>query len=183
MESIMGEIELQIPTVRHTAAAAEYRKDFLRSGEFSADSCALLMEDYGKWLGNNFRNSRETTAREGWGKTSVFFAVRKNDKKILGTAEIRHDLGNDILREYGGHIGYTVCPGERGKGYGTAILRLALEECRHSGLDRVMLTCNENNAASIRVIEKCGGVLKETKEAKNHVIRVYWIDPEELRET
>ena len=178
----MGEIELQIPTVRHTAAAAEYRKDFLRSGEFSADSCALFMEDYGKWLGNNFRTSRETTAREGWGKTSVFCAVRKKDTKILGTAEIRHDLGNDILREYGGHIGYTVCPGERGKGYGTAILRLALEECRHSGLDRVMLACNEKNAASIRVIEKCGGVLKETKEAKNHVIRIYWIDPEKPRE-
>ena len=178
----MGEIELQIPTVRHTAAAAEYRRDFLRSGEFSADSCALLMEDYGKWLENNFRNSRETTAREGWGKTSVFFAVRKKDKKILGTTEIRHDLGNDVLREYGGHIGYTVCPGERGKGYGTAILRLALEECRISGLDRVMLTCSENNAASIRVIEKCGGVLTETKETRNHVIRVYWIESEEKKE-
>ena len=174
----MGEIELQIPTVRHTAAAAEYRKDFLRSGEFSADSCALLMEDYGKWLGNNFRNSRETTAREGWGKTSVFFAVRKNDKKILGTAEIRHDLGNDILREYGGHIGYTVCPGERGKGYGTAILKLALKECRDIGMEKVMLSCSEDNAASIRVIEKCGGCFSGTKEARQYRIRVYWIDLE-----
>ncbi|MGM9566857.1 MAG: GNAT family N-acetyltransferase [Clostridia bacterium] len=178
----MSEIELQIPTVRHTAAAAEYRRDFLRNREFSADNCGLLTEDYSRWLENNFRNSRETTARQDWVKATTFFAVRKSDKKIVGTTEIRHTLENNVLREYGGHIGYSVCPGERGKGYGTAILKLALAECRGIGLDQVMLSCNEDNAASIRVIEKCGGQLTETKEARQYKIRIYWIDLEETRE-
>ena len=174
----MSKIELQIPTVRHTAAAAEYRRDFLRNREFSADNCGLLTEDYGRWLENNFRNSRETTAREGWGETSTFFAVRKSDKKIVGTAEIRRTLENNVLKEYGGHIGYSVCPGERGKGYGTAILKLALKECRDIGMEKLMLSCSEDNAASIRVIEKCGGCFSGTKEARQYRIRVYWIDLE-----
>ena len=181
MESIMGEIELQIPTVRHTIAAAEYRKDFLRNREFATDSCALLMEDYSQWLENNFRSSSEATARQDWVKTTTFFAMRKKDKKIIGTTEIRHSLENDVLREYGGHIGYAVCPSERGKGYGTAILRLALEECRNIGLERAMLSCNDENTASIRVIENCGGLLTETKTTEqNHRIRIYWITLDEI---
>lgn len=172
----MNEIELQIPTVRHTAAAAAYRRDFLRHGEFTTESCPLLMEDYDQWLGNNFRNSRKSTARQDWVETATFFAVLKGDNRIVGTAELRYTLDNDVLREYGGHIGYAVCPSERNKGYATAILSLALLECRGIGLEKVMLSCTEDNAASIRVIEKCGGKRKEIKAAGNHRICIYWID-------
>jgi predicted acetyltransferase len=65
-----------------------------------------------------------------------------------------------------GHIGYGVRPGERRKGYATAMLRHALEVCRTKGLSEVILGCYKDNIASVRTILKCGGVL--TAENNNY---------------
>jgi hypothetical protein len=74
-----------------------------------------------------------------------------------------------MLREIGpgengfgnsGHIGYCIRPAERGKGYGNHILRLTLAEGRSMGIERFLITCDEGNAPSSRVIEWNGGVLE-----------------------
>jgi predicted acetyltransferase len=82
--------------------------------------------------------------------------------RFIGSASIRHAL-NDLLAQWGGHVGYAVRPSERGKGHATAILAGALDHCRAElAFDRVLLTVNAANAASIRVIEKNGGVRTKT---------------------
>lgn len=175
----MCEIALQIPTIRHTAAVKAYREDYLRHGEFAGDQIeASWAKTYNRWMSCSYRDSRESTAKEDWVPTTTLFAVRKEDNKIVGMTNIRHNLEQDILKEYGGHIGYSVCPGERGKGYGTTILQLALDYTREMGMEKVMLGCKEENIASMRVIEKCGGVLHCTKESNGERIRVYWITME-----
>jgi len=67
------------------------------------------------------------------------------------------------LERLHGHTGYEIRPSQRGRGYGTAILKLALPKAKEIGLNRVLLTCDETNIASRKIIEKNGGVL-ETKE-------------------
>ncbi|MSP59265.1 MAG: GNAT family N-acetyltransferase [Myxococcales bacterium] len=69
----------------------------------------------------------------------------------------------DALRVEGGHIGYDTVPSFRGRGVATEMLRQALPLARALGLTAVLITCDDTNAASIRVIEKNGGSLKERK--------------------
>lgn len=80
--------------------------------------------------------------------------------RIVGRVSIRHRL-NAELERVGGHIGYTVVPEFRRQGYGTEILRQALAIARDRlGIARVLVTCDDDNLGSIRVIERNGGVLE-----------------------
>ena len=96
---------------------------------------------------------------------------------IYGGANIRHEL-NDNLLVHGGHIGYLIRPSERKKGYGTVLLGLALEKCKLLKIDKVLVTCREDNIGSARVILNNGGVyensMKNLDDSKMY--RRYWID-------
>jgi predicted acetyltransferase len=96
--------------------------------------------------------------------------------QFVGRISIHHEL-NDALRVEGGHIGYDTVPSFRGRGVATEMLRQALPVARALGLTEVLLTCNETNAASIRVIENNGGTLRETRalDADRPRKRYYWI--------
>ncbi|WP_426245819.1 GNAT family N-acetyltransferase [Nocardioides sp. LHG3406-4] len=90
---------------------------------------------------------------------------------FVGYLAIRHAL-NDFLLQEGGHIGYAVRPSRRRQGHASRALGLALVRSREIGLDRVLLTCDEDNAASRRTIERNGGVYEDSRRGK----RRYWID-------
>ena len=92
--------------------------------------------------------------------------------RILGELYIRHRL-SPRLEKIGGHAGYKVRPTERNRGVATAALRLALRLLDQMGVERALITCNETNAASPRVIEKCGGVRFEDAETEIGIERRY----------
>lgn len=60
-----------------------------------------------------------------------------------------------------GHIGYTVVPWKRGRGYAQRALALMLEHVREEGLAYVEITTDPDNLASQQVILANGGVLVE----------------------
>ena len=82
------------------------------------------------------------------------------DGRYLGQTSIRPHLRTPYLITYGGHVGYSIRPGYRRRGYGRRILGLALERCRELGLERVLVTCDEDNLASKRIIEANGGLFE-----------------------
>jgi predicted acetyltransferase len=88
----------------------------------------------------------------------------------VGIGKLR-DYLNDNLKQAGGHIGYTTRPSERGKGYGKVILKELLKKAREKDLSDILLTCNENNVPSRKVIEANNGELKDIIESKCR----YWI--------
>lgn len=94
----------------------------------------------------------------------------------LGRIDVRHRL-TPALEQYGGHIGYIIRPSERGKGYGSRILHLALVKAKELGLVRVLLTCRESNAGSRYVIEACGGAYQDSvpRPDGEEETRRYWI--------
>ena len=97
--------------------------------------------------------------------------------RIVGRAAIRHRLNARLERE-GGHIGYVVVPDCRRRGYGTRILAAAVRLAREDlGIDPVLVTCDDDNAASIRVIERNGGLLQDVipADGRDARIRRYWI--------
>jgi predicted acetyltransferase len=85
---------------------------------------------------------------------------------------------NKFLFNEGGHIGYSIRPTEREKGYGTLILNLGLEKCRELNLKKILLTCDKTNIASGKVIQNNGGMLENElySEAFSEMIQRYWIE-------
>lgn len=95
--------------------------------------------------------------------------------KYLGAVELRHEL-TPLMAEAVGHIGYSVRPTARGRGVATAALHDALLRAHGLGMRQVLLTCDPQNIASARTIEKNGGVLEDVRSTRIGMKRRYWID-------
>jgi predicted acetyltransferase len=108
---------------------------------------------------------------------SYHFFLQEDDGTLIGGIRLRLAL-TDSLRVEGGHVGYDVRPSYRNRGYATRMLELLLGKARAFGMEKVLVTCDADNLASARVIEKCGGALDSTvppPSSVKHVCR-YWID-------
>jgi predicted acetyltransferase len=91
-----------------------------------------------------------------WVPSSHYFLVN-NINQIVGMIDIRHEL-NEYLRTIGGHIGYSIRPSERKKGYASYLLKEALIICKELNIKQVLITCNEDNIGSAKVILNNGGI-------------------------
>jgi predicted acetyltransferase len=96
------------------------------------------------------------------------------DGNYLGAISLRHKL-NDKLLQGGGHIGYGVRPSARGRGLASWALAQVLDRARALGIDQVLVTCDDDNVASARTIERNGGVLEDIRETWLGTTRRYWI--------
>ncbi|MBO0980952.1 GNAT family N-acetyltransferase [Microbacterium sp. SD291] len=119
----------------------------------------------------------DTTAKlpEGSVHNDLYWIV--DDGEVVGFLSFRHDL-NEWLREAGGHIGYAVRASRRRQGCASAALALALDRAREIGLDRVLITCDDDNIGSARTIEGAGGVLQDISdqtERGHALLRRYWV--------
>lgn len=105
----------------------------------------------------------ETPRPEGWVPATTLWWVERDE--YLGRLAIRHRL-TPVLLEKGGHIGYDVRASARRRGHATAMLRAALPVAHALGIDPALLTCDVDNVASRRVIERNGGVLEDERAGK-----------------
>lgn len=177
----MSENRLQLvrPSAMFCRQIMEYKAGFEARGEFIHGGAGLnSVNSCGEWL------DFEGRGRRAYGKeyvpSSTFLAVRTHDSRLVGMIDVRHSL-NAFLLSFGGHIGYSVRHTDRGRGYAGEMMRLILPFCRDElKLERVLLTCDRENAASRAVIEKSGGVLENEIAGRDpaggkHVMRRYWI--------
>lgn len=111
----------------------------------------------------------ESTPLPGTRLHSDFLWITDGDA-IVGFLRVTYALNADLL-EVGGHIGYSVRPSRRRQGHASRALALGLDRARARGLDRVLVTCDDDNVASIRTIEAQGGRLEDVRNRK----RRYWI--------
>ncbi len=146
-------------------AATQYEIDWIR-------------EDFPDWLRAENDMTRRIVLADGSEVARVpfttFWLVAGQD--FIGRINIRHTL-NAGLEQQGGHIGYAIRAGARGKGYGQMILQLALPHAKKIGLSKALLTCDDTNAASARIIEKAGGKLQDTITVQGAAVPVrrYWL--------
>lgn len=118
--------------------------------------------------------STEIQALPHFVKTTCYWAIYNDE--MIGRIAIRHDL-NDFLRTIGGHIGYIVRPSFRRMGVATEMLRQILRTDQAKSIQKILITCDENNLASERTIIKNGGIFESVipngdKARKKR----FWID-------
>lgn len=152
-----------------------YRKAML-DADSSMDGTGPLQRLEAKdWLAATRSLLVEETCPPQWVPATQYVCIRKTDGRIVGMIQLRHRF-NDFLAEYGGNIGYSVHPEERRKGYAKWMLAHVLPEARKRGLERVLVTCDDDNEGSRRAIEANGGVFERKTQLEDEVLRRYWIN-------
>jgi predicted acetyltransferase len=139
-------------------AGVRYTLETLASPETFAEFCAYTIA----------LADKETPRPAGWVTGTYLWMV--DEDEVLGRISLRHDLTPWLL-EAGGHIGYAVRPTARRRGVATRALGLMLPIAAERGIDPVLVTCDETNVASRKVIEANGGVFEDLRGAKLR----YWI--------
>ena len=134
---------------------------------------------FGYTAGGDFRAfvARMRQMRDGIdlaaNRVPATYLVAVEGDRIVGRASIRHELNAELL-ERGGHIGFGVVPAARRRGIATEILRRCLELAHSRGLERVLVTCDENNVGSRTTIEHAGGHLEDIRDHAEGRVRRYW---------
>jgi predicted acetyltransferase len=186
-------IVLRRPDLRLVPSYLEAHDEFLAIGEGRRDGDGVWVEeaDDGGYPGVGFtreeletrqgaarfvawrlERSREDAPRPTGHVPCTFFWVVEDaaPERYLGSISVRHRLTRYLL-EVGGHIGYSVRPTARRRGVATEALRAVLPEAARLGIDPALVTCDDDNVGSARVIEANGGVLEDVRAGK----RRYWV--------
>ncbi len=181
-------LELIAPRLDFEAEFMALVEEFRALGERRFEGEPGLRQDdfaaYVRWLQDGERGQ----AHDDWfgGELvpwSSYWLVEKGSGVPLGVASLRHRLTPFLLRQ-GGHIGYAIRPSARGRGLGSAILKLTLAKAREMKLPRVLLVCSSANLSSARIIEKGGGQLENQimievghgEGARQVLLSRYWIE-------
>ena len=175
----MCNIALIRPSPEYAEQVMQLKAEIIAANdEDSFAGCSYLSQYdcFAGWLEHLDRLEDPSRVPEGSVPSSAYLAVRTADNRVVGIIDLRHHIDHPILGLWGGHIGYTVRPSERGKGYAKEMLRLNLDNARARGLDRVMITCSPSNPASERTILACGGVFEKDVLVDGETIRRYWIE-------
>ena len=172
------DLKLVRPSLEYAEQVMKFRAEMLANHD-SLDGCAGLedVDSFEEWL--DFENRLKRKYGSGYVPSEVFLGVHTEDDKVVGIIDYRHCL-SPFLLQYGGNIGYSVLPSERGKGHAGEMLKLMLAVCREHGKEKVLICCDKNNEASRRTILKNGGRLENevTDDAglgESGIIQRYWI--------
>ena len=165
----MQKLELRRPTIADKETIQSMVAEFeemqsAHDGGFWEKGCF----DYEAWLAGNQDMEMGLHLPEGWVPSIQLVGFVEDE--AVGFLNLRLRL-NDYLLNQGGHIGYSVRPSARGKGYAKAMLQQGLELAQTKNIDRVLVTCDENNPASRAVIVANGGRLEDVREGTER----YWI--------
>ena len=174
----MDKIILVKPDLSYADEIIKYKEESLAESPIINGSAGLdrfsSIED---WLEELKKRSSEDTVPKGLVPSSTYLAVREKDNYIVGMIDIRHYL-NEYLTQVGGNIGYGVRKTERNKGYAKQMLKLALEKCKELKIKKVLITCDEDNIASEKVILSANAKLEDIRNVDGENKKRFWIDLE-----
>lgn len=173
----MEEFILMRPSGEYADQIAEYRQEFLDAGD-SMDGTGPLRrmenpEEYIK-ICKDLEDPGKTPS--SFVPATQFLFIRRCDNRLVGMIQVRHCF-NDYLEKYSGHIGYSVRPSERRRGYAREMLKMTLPFCREIGIHKVLISCIDGNLGSEKTILANGGVYESTihEPDKNIDLKRFWI--------
>ena len=174
----MDKIILVKPDLSYADEIIKYQEESLKENPIINGSAGLdRLSSIEDWLEELNKRSCEDTVPKGLVPSSTYLGVREKDNYIVGMIDIRHYL-NEYLTQVGGHIGYGVRKTERNKGYAKQMLKLALEKCKELKIKKVLITCDEDNIASEKVILSANAKLEDIRNVDGENKKRFWIDLE-----
>ena len=153
----MEKFKFVIPTIEWKQKAIDFINEFYKynSNINGTGGLQRYLDNYEGWLEKLEEDYNRQPSEEKVPARTYFF-VRESDNKIVGMINIRLAL-NESLKKYGGNIGYSIRPTERGNGYNKINLYLGLKVCKKYGIDEVFMDADKDNPASWKTIESLGG--------------------------
>lgn len=172
-----GDFFLVEPSEEYAEQIAQYKQAFL-DADSSMDGCGPLRrcENPTEYILECKKYTVPETLPDEWVLTTQFLYIRKSDNRLVGMIQVRHYF-NDWLSKFGGHIGYSIKPDERRKGYATSMLKAVLPYCKEIGLDKILISCIDGNLGSEKTILNNGGIYETTvyeQDIKRNLKR-FWI--------
>jgi predicted acetyltransferase len=162
---------LVAPHVRYQASFLQAVHEFLQEGRKPAWNIRNLEQNFDEYV-QVLLDARDYPMVDRVPETRLWLV---DDDTYIGNAGIRHHL-NDKLELYGGHIGYEIRPSKRRMGYGVRQCQLAIATARSLGIEDILITCDDDNVGSYKIIEACGGILHDRVDNGRHVLtRRYWV--------
>ncbi len=161
--------------------SVKYQKSYLQAleeGEGEVSRTLLSKPKEGESFAEFVKNLQDMAEGlnlpAGFVPATEFWLV--DNGEFIGRVSIRHSLNSNLLK-LGGHIGYYIRISKRKMGYGKIILKLALLKAKKLGLTKILITCDDTNFASAKIIEENGGVLENKVEVGDNLPkkRRYWI--------
>ena len=153
----MDKFYFEVPGIERKKDAIDYINEFLEYGSNINGTGGLdsRINNYEGWLLKLEEDYTRIPSEENV-PARTYFLVRENDKRIVGMISIRLAL-NEKLKKFGGHIGYSIRPTERRKGYNKINLYLGLKVCDEHGIEKVLMDADIDNPASWKTMEAFGG--------------------------
>jgi len=169
-------MKLVVPSLEYATQFDSLCDDFLNNDPQNAEYYLQGHAHYTQYIQRLLDEAKGINLQEGYVPCSHFWLIN-SDSVLLGAIRIRHHIDNEFLSLEGGHIGYDIAPSYRGCGNGKLMLKLALSKAKQLGITKVLLTADEDNFASRKVIEANGGEFEKIVMGKvfpNPLAR-YWI--------
>lgn len=163
------------PDARYKDSYIAALKEFLAEGRRPPWHFDKLQDEFPAFV--NTQLDRELRPLPGVVAESIFWLIGADGQTYLGESSLRHYL-TEALRRHGGHVGYRIRPSARRKGYGTLICKLTLDEMRRRGYMQALITCDDTNVGSRKIIEANGGYLESVELLAGHDVptRRYWVN-------
>ena len=157
------------PSIKYKEKAIDFVEEFKRNNSkiHGGGGIAKFLENstYEEWL-KHVEEQKQVKDDPSRVPDETYFLVDEDDN-IVGIINIRLRL-NDMLRDLGGHIGYSIRPSERGKGYNKINLYLGLKRLSEVGEKEALLDCEIDNLASSGTMIALGGKLINTKYTEKY---------------
>ena len=158
-------MELVAPAIKYKKsfleALVEYQKE--QSKPVNEDLLLLdkdmLAKDFSSYMNRLRGEALGKNLPKGYVPHTALWLTDKNE--FIGRVDMRHSLTEKLLQE-GGHIGYDIRPSKRNQGYGKKILTFALAKAKTLGFTKVLITCDETNIPSKKILEAKGGIFENS---------------------
>jgi len=172
-------MHLVAPSAQHKESFLEALREYQKEdSEIKTDlnflNIPLLEKDFQSYINMLFNISLGKNLPSGYVPETTYWLV--DGDEYIGRIGIRHTLNESLLRE-GGHVGYNIRPSRRQQGFGTKILSLGLPKIKELGIEKALVTCDENNVGSKKIIVANGGIFEnsvEMSQGRPRKLR-YWI--------
>lgn len=165
-------IRLIEPALKYKKSYMLAMKEFARETGRKQFNVKDLNNDFSAFIEIKRNHKKGINLPKGYVPCSYYWLM--DGSEFIGETTIRHKLNGTLSKE-GGHIGYGIRPTKRKMGYGNKILSLALQKARKLGIRKALLTCDDDNVGSWKIIENNGGILQNKIKYNGKTIRRYWV--------